>query len=174
MTCVKAGIPETCTQQATLTYPLCSSCSLPYPPCDWEPQDLVVVAAVQEELVPASSSSVDQPVSWVRSRKHKEGWEGLVRLYEVIHVCNTPFRSRLCVTWPWKECCVTLTVQVCFSPAGRRGLEYLMWSWGGRVMLFSSLASHAVQTVPIFFLRHFWRILWVKKNDPLSFLKYQR
>lgn len=132
------------------TYPLCSSCSLPYPPCDWEPKDLVVVAAVQEELVPASSSSVDQPVSWVRSRKHNEGWEGLVCLYEVIHMCNTPFKSRLCVTCPWKECCVTLTVQVCFSSAGRRGREYLVWSWGGRVMLFSSLASHAVQAVPIF------------------------
>lgn len=59
------SIRSACREQGTQhsNKPLCSSCSLLYPPCDWEPQDLVVVAAVEEELVPASSSSVDQPVS---------------------------------------------------------------------------------------------------------------
>lgn len=144
-------------QQATLTYPLCSSCSLLYHPCDWEPQDLVVVAAVEEELVLAFSSSVDQPVSWVRSRKHNEGWEGLVCM-----------RSYTCATRPsgagsvWKECCVILTVQVCFSQAGRRGLEYLLWSWDGTVMLFQ-VPSFPRCASSAYLFRHFWRIIWVKK-----------
>lgn len=51
---------------------LCSSCSPPFPPCGWGPGDLVevavagdlvMVAVVEVELVPAASSSANQPVS---------------------------------------------------------------------------------------------------------------
>ena len=59
--------PELCLWEAFVApdvqHPLCSSCSLPYLPCGWGPQDLVVAAVVEEELAPASSSSGDQPVS---------------------------------------------------------------------------------------------------------------
>lgn len=57
-------------------HPLCSSCSPPCPPCGWGPGDLVEVAVagdlvmvavveveVEVELVPAASSSANQPVS---------------------------------------------------------------------------------------------------------------